>query len=525
MALRRAGCLIVCVLLWCEPAGSGQPQRTVRTASGPIAGRVEQGLAVFRGVPFAAPPVGELRWRPPAEPEPWTRTLGCTRFKPACPQKPGGFGGTRGPFSEDCLYLNVWAPAAKPDRPLPVMVWIHGGGFQRGTASIATYDGAAMAREGVVLVSVNYRLGPLGFLAHPALTAESPNKTSGNYGLLDQLAALRWVRRNIAAFGGNASNVTIFGQSAGGVSVCALLASPRAKGLFHRAICHSGGAPRRLRYRDRPNGRLSSAEDAGVGFARRLIGRAGADGSDVLKLLRSRPADEVLQAADNVPLGPGGGIQGFLSVDGWLLTQSPGEAFAAGKQTPVPLMVGTTADEGTIFTQAGRIDSPAKLRVLLRVLFRGRAGQAGKLYPADDRAATRKAVAALYSDVFVCGARLVARAHAAAQKDTYLYHFTRTPDYGLRERLGCFHGIELPYLFGTFAKSWKPSADDRELGRTMRRCWVRFAKTGNPNGSGPPAWPRYTAAADRHLVFDTPIRAGEHLRKKRCDFLDETPIR
>ena len=398
----------------------------IRTTTGPITGDEHDGIRSFKGVPFAAPPVGELRWKPPQPVKPWTEPRLCVKFGPACPQQGKDLYGPVGETSEDCLYLNVWTPAKNADARLPVMFWIHGGGFFVGTGGKPCYDGAELVKRGeVVVVTCNYRLGPFGFLAHPALTAESPNHASGNYGMMDQVAALQWVRENIAAFGGDPGSVTIFGQSAGGVSVCALMASPLAKGLFHRGIVQSGSAPGNLHDR-------ATMESRGIEFAQRL-------GADDLKTMRAKSADEVLAAAKQGSGRVGEGTQDHLSIDGYVLRESLQKTFAGGRQHNVPLLGGTTKDE--------------------------------------DR-------------LFFAGLQAVLKPVAAMQPKTFSYEFRRVSDYAAAKKLGCFHGIELPYLFRYFPPMLKFNADDERLSDLMIGCWSRFARTGDP---GWPAFPHVQA--------------------------------
>ena len=313
----------------------------IRTKTGPITGDEHDGIRSFEGVPFAAPPVGERRWKPPQPVAPWTEPRACVEFGPACPQNGKDLYGPVGETNEDCLYLNVWTPAKSTNAKLPVMFWIHGGGFMFGSGGKACYDGAELAKRGdVVVVTCNYRLGPFGFLAHPALTAESPNHASGNYGLMDQIAALQWVQHNIAAFGGDPGCVTIFGQSAGGVSVCALLASPLANNLFHRAIVQSGSAPGNLHDR-------AAMEALGLEFAKRL-------GTDDLKAMRAKSADELLAAVKQGSGKVGEGTQDHLCIDGYVLRESLQRTLAAGHHHSVPLLGGTTRDEDRLFARVWR---------------------------------------------------------------------------------------------------------------------------------------------------------------------------
>lgn len=431
------GLLVGVASLALDARGIAATAPGVHVSTGPVSGEERDGVHRFQGIPFAAPPVGELRWKPPQPPQPWTEPRACVKFGPACPQQSRDLYGPVGETNEDCLYLNVWTPVPKTGADTgrrPVMFWIHGGGFLFGSGGKAVYDGAELARRGgVVVVTCNYRLGPLGFLAHPALTAESPHRASGNYGLMDQIAALQWVQRNIEAFGGDPGCVTLFGQSAGGVSVCALMASPLAKGLFHRAIVHSGSAPGNLHDR-------AAMESLGMEFAKRL-------GTDDLKAMRAKSADELLEAAKKNTGRVGEGTLDNLCIDGYVLPESLYKVFAAGRQHNVPLIAGTTKDE--------------------------------------DR-------------LFLAGVQAVVQAMAAIQPKTFSYEFRRTPDYAAAENLGCFHGVELPYVFRYFPALLKFNADDERLSDLMIGYWSRFARAGDPNGDGAFSWPSYNVTT-RHV--------------------------
>ncbi len=493
---------------------------TLRIASGPITGAEREGVRVFLGIPYAAPPVGDRRWKPPVPPKPWTESRACVKFGPACPQHADGFFGVPPEQSEDCLTLNVWTPARREDEKLPVMVWIHGGGFIQGAGSRPGYDGLRLAQHGVVVVTINYRLGWFGFLAHPALTAESPLRTSGNYGLLDQIFALKWVQENIRAFGGDPSTVTILGESAGAVSVCTLLASPLAKGLFHRAIAESGTAPARLRTRDRDDGRLKGTESQGVEFVKRL---GVPDGADLLKALRALPADAILRASTLTVTLPGATMFETLCVDGYVLPEAPARALAAGRQANVPFMAGTCADEGSIFAPRLKISTVQQFRGALAVVFGRNLAEANRVYPVATDADVPEALRALLGDGFLSGARTACRNMAAIQPHTYRYHFTRAHPEPVRLGLGCFHGSEIPYVFGCPPK-WGFLAEDGALSEQMMGYWTRFARTGDPNGAGAVTWPRYSAQDDPYLVLDTQIRPANHLRPEACDLDDARRI-
>jgi para-nitrobenzyl esterase len=448
------------------PRGPSLSGPLIRTSSGPVIGEERDGVRGFRGIPFAAPPVGGRRWSPPQAPAAWTTPRLTTRFGPACPQSGRDLYGPVGETSEDCLYLNVWSPSRSANRRLPVMFWIHGGGFLFGSGGKPSYDGAALARRGdVVVVTHNYRLGPLGFLAHPALSAESPQRTSGNYGVMDQIAALKWVQENIAEFGGDPGSVTIFGQSAGAVSVAALIVSPLARGLFHRAIIHSGNAPGNLHDRAR-------MEALGGEFAARL-------GAATPVAMRAKSVADVLAAAKKNTGRIGEGTQDHLFVDGYVLPEMPYRVFTAGRQHNVPLMAGTTRDE--------------------------------------DR-------------VFLAGVTSVVQAMAVIQPRTYSYEFRRLPDYAGSNNLGVFHGVELPYVFRYFPPVLRFDAADERLSDLMIGYWTRFARTGDPNGDGAPLWPAYDRSGRHVQALDAqtsrPQSPGLHIAadQSRTIALRFTPV-
>ncbi len=370
--------------------------KQVELDSGPITGErlkhddVE--IWVFRGVPYAAPPVGDLRWKPPQPVQSWSKPRACTSFGPSCPQP--GQGGSFyidvlavGSTDEDCLYLNVWSPAESSDERLPVMVWIHGGSFETGSGSMAIYDGRNLAARGVVVVTINYRLGPFGFLAHPSLSAESPHGVSGNYGLLDQIAALEWIQRNIAGFGGDPGNVTVFGESAGAISILDLLVSPLASGLFHRAISQSG-----ILLDDgfgvSTTGTLEQGESAGEAFAARL---GVSDSSDALARLRTKTADELLAAMTAVAPGTALLEQGLVwkpVADGYVLPDRPSRLWAAGERHNVPLLIGSNADEGNTFL-SGLSVAKGDYESLMAQIFGMHVQEALALYPPEEERTSR----------------------------------------------------------------------------------------------------------------------------------------
>ncbi|MEI6500352.1 MAG: carboxylesterase/lipase family protein [Armatimonadota bacterium] len=490
-------------------AASADDAPPIATTCGPVSGLIVDGVRVFKGIPYAAPPVGELRWQPPVPPTPWTQPRAAVAFSAACPQAKDRIVPLQALQSEDCLYLNVWS--AQQAQKLPVMVFIHGGGFSKGSSAQSYYDSPALARHGVVLVTINYRLGDLGFFCHPALTAESAHHASGNYGLLDQVAALQWVRDNIAAFGGDPGRVTIFGESAGAVSVGLLMASPLARGLFHRAIMESGSAPLRMKTRE-------EMETRGLELQRKL---GVADGPEALAQLRALPADKLLVSGAGDDALPGMSVRNLLCVDGYFLPEAPAKVYAEGRQAAVPLLAGTNADEGTLWSQRLPLKTVGQWRAMLRVFFKQDAPQAEALYPVASEADLPEALNQFLGDPFLAGARRAARWSQPVQARTHLYHFTHRSLISERSGLGVFHGSELVYVFGSLPPSVRQSPEEGGFSETMMGYWTRFAATGDPNGGDAVAWPEYTQDNDRYLGLDTVPTVGACLRKAQCDFWDE----
>jgi para-nitrobenzyl esterase len=473
----------------------------VRIDSGLVEGAVALGrpdILVYKGLPYAAPPVGHLRWKPPVPAVPWTGTRAATAFGPACAQPSGRPGLTTQPsVTEDCLYLNVWAPRS-PTASLPVMVWVHGGGFERGSGSTPVFDGTHMASRDVVVVTINYRLGIFGLFAHPALTAESAHHASGNYAILDQIAALKWVRTNIAAFGGDPSRVTIFGESAGSRSVALLVATPLARGLFHRAIGQSGGA-------FAPNVTLAEAEKAGLLFG------------DDLAVLRARSAGDLVAATFNArEFGP--------CVDGWFLPTDVFTIFAEGRQNDVPVIAGSNADEGTALSPWPTGGTAGTFVEQLRRRFGTFADEFLRLYPAASDEQARASHYGSYRDQTMGWQRRtwVRLATARGRQSAFLYYYTRVPPGPASDRLGAYHAAEIPYVFDNLHMTGRPyEAVDRRLAKTMSRYWVNFAVTGNPNGPGLPVWPAYDTAKDVSLELGDQVRARPHINKAALDFFDQ----
>lgn len=442
--------------------------------SGLISGKTDSSgkVKIFKGIPFAAPPVGELRWKAPQAVQAWEGVKACTE-NPASPmQNPpvpffawsAEFLIPAEPISEDCLYLNVWTAAEKSDEKRPVMVWIYGGGFNSGGGSVPLYDGEDLAKKGIVVVNINYRVGMLGFLAHPELTAENPDQTSGNYGILDQIAALEWVKKNIAAFGGDPDNVTIAGQSAGAFSVNALVVAPKAKGLFHKAIAQSGGMF------NRGSGLVSGlqgAEERG----KQLTDTMGIS----LAELRKIPADSLLKFPGR--FGP--------VVDGKVL---PGvrQSYEEGTFSDVPLLTGWNADDRVSGNQP---ITPAEFKANAKKQYGGRAGEYLQLFPAGNEVELEESLKTISVLGFGFQNYTWARMQTEqGQKDAYLYYFTRVPPG--EPNYGAFHSAEFSYALHTLRNWNRPFEQaDFDLEKTMSGYWVNFVKTGNPNGEGLPEWP------------------------------------
>jgi para-nitrobenzyl esterase len=468
--------------------------------------------------------VGRLRWAPPQPVTPWTEPRACTSFGPACPQPASG--GVSyldvGPTSEDCLYLNVWSPAGSPDERLPVMVWIHGGSFVIGAGSMPVYDGQNLAKRGVVVVTINYRLGPLGFLAHPALAQESATQSTGNYGLMDQIEALRWVSRNIAALGGDPGRVTVFGESAGAISILDLLVSSQSEGLFQAAIAESGILLDAGFDGVTTAATLQQAEQAGEAYAAKL----GVDpNKDVAAQLRAKSVDELLAAAAGYDNLLDGGLSWKPCVDGLVLADLPTRLWEAGKQMKVPLLIGSNKDEGNAFLQQLNVP-PSEYQAYMDKIFGPYAEQALALYPAPQPSDVLPALSRMLTEVgFASTARFAAELMSESQPPSaasaYLYQFTRVP---FGNPLGAFHSVEIPYVFGNldlFSSLGKIEPTDRDLSAAMMGYWTRFAATGNPNGDAAPAWPQYEANTDQHLELGDQIRTGSGLYKQASDLADK----
>ena len=518
--MRRVRLGVTTIVFACGVGLGVNAAAQVETATGLVKGStVADGrIRVFKGIPFAAPPVGELRWQAPRPAAPWQGTRDATEWGSRCLQGNIFSDISFTNLSEDCLNLNIWTPARTADERLPVMVWIHGGGFQAGSGAEPRHDGEAFARKGVVLVSFNYRLGVFGFLSHPELTKESGRNASGNYGMLDQIAALRWVQANIAAFGGDPRNITIFGESAGSFAVSALMASPLAKGLFHKAIGESGaffsGA---LGLRPLP-----ASEEQGTKFGSSI-------GAESLEALRAKPADELLAAAMKT--------QPWFTpnLDGYVLREDAYTTYAAGRQARVPLLAGWNADEVRSSVVLAK-DKPTaqSFTEQTRKRFGDGADAILAAYTAATDAEALESAAALASDMFIGHAtwKWIEMHLKTGGSPVYRYSFDRKIPVAADTKvngapatsrdIGARHAGEIQYVFGTLDSvpgvRWETS--DRKLSDAMVTYWTNFAKTGDPNGEGLPKWPRYDASDRRVIHLDETIRDAPETNRARYTAID-----
>ncbi len=475
--------------------GSPASLAAVHTDSGMIEGVSENGNDVFKGVPFAAAPIGPLRWRAPQAPAAWSGVRLADRFAPICMQH-GSYPEDAPPeaISEDCLYLNIWVPPHAAGDKLPVMVWIYGGGLMNGSASTPLYAGDNLARKGVIVVTANYRLGVLGFLAHPDLSRESPQHVSGNYGLLDQLAALDWVHRNIAAFGGDPTRVTVFGQSSGSISISELVTSPLSAGLFQRAIGQSGGLFEPVELG--ADFKLVDAERTGEAFAAK-------SGAATVQALRAMPADELIKLHFNP----------HATIDGYVLPLAPYDAYREGRQNDVDLLIGSNAHEGRLFL-ADQPITAANLTQQLENDFTGLiVSLAGPGAAANDEQARALFVTFEGEMRFGWDMWEWARLHADAGKGrVFFYRYTQESPYRVGDKYfdwGASHGMEMPYVFDHLdqqALPWKPQ--DRQLAAVMSAYWTNFAKSGDPNGPRLPTWPAFTASNGNAMLLGETVGPG-----------------
>ena len=481
------------VMLVAGPCIAQQPA-PVKVEDGLLQGSSEDGLTIYRGVPFAAPTVGDLRWRAPQPAGKWDGVREAARFAPG----PMQGGSPPSGKSEDCLYLNIWTPAKSADDRIPVLVWIYGGGFGAGATSEPVYGGEKLARKGVVLVSVAYRVGRLGFLAHPELSAESPNHVSGNYGLLDMIAGLRWVQKNITAFGGDPARVTIFGESAGGIAVSMLCASPLAKGLFHGAISESGGSfgpPRHTTFPGENLKRLADAERAGKAYA---------DSANVSSIAELRKI-----SADTLPAGRGFGMA-WPIIDGWVIPDDQYKLYEAGRFNDTPILVGYNSDEGASFMPPR---TPEAYIAGVQLRYGPFAERLLKAYPACSETVPKTARDLARDAAFGwhtwSWARLQAKMGTARAFYYYFDHHPDRPEGSPRAGYGSPHGQDVAYVFQHLNPLSSDATDtDRAISEAMATYWTNFAKHGDPSGEGVPTWPAFSDANPVVMYFGQTPHTG-----------------
>jgi para-nitrobenzyl esterase len=499
----------------------------VRIDAGTLEGAADTstGILLFRGIPYAAPPTRDLRWRPPQAAVRWTGIRSANVFGSACPsagppgtqlQSRSAAGGAGGePKDEDCLYLNVWTATISPKERRPVVVWLHGGGGVGGSGAIPQLDGSALARKGVVVVTLNYRLGLLGFLAHPALSAESPHEVSGNYALLDEIAGLQWVQRNISQFGGDPKRVTVGGDSAGARSVATLIVSPLAAGLFHRAILQSGtGMDDAVESKD-------AGEAHGLQVAK-MLGVEGTDGSAAQALRAINQANLVSTFAKWRLMigGPPAPTIARAIVEGWAIPLPVDQALKGGKFNKMPILIGTNADEGTVAIHETTLRNVQEFHEALGHWYADKAGILAGTYPVADE--ILPVLQRLWGEEkYGAPVRAFARLASASGARVFLYYFTRVGD-GPAQSLGAFHGSQIPFAFGqlTIAPNLGRTPYDSVLSQTMSDYSVAFATNGDPNGSGRPSWPLYEMKTDEYLELGRNIGPRQRVRKAQFDALD-----
>lgn len=492
--MKRSIILIAVFLMISAVYCYGQQPEPVKTQNGLVQGTTENGLSVYKGIPFAAPPVGDLRWKAPQSTKNWDGVKQTTKFAPA----PMQGGNPPSGKSEDCLYLNIWSPAKSSKDRLPVLVWIYGGGFSFGSTSEPGYNGEKLAKKGVILVSIAYRVGQLGFLAHPELSAENPNKVSGNYGLMDMIAGLQWIQKNIAAFGGDPGKVTVFGESAGAIAVSQLCASPLAKGLFHGAISQSGGSfgpARSVTYPGENMKTLKQAEADGVEFVK----KAG-----VASIAELRKVE-----ADKLPMGfgmPGG----WPIVDGYVIPGDQYKLYEAGKYNDVPVLIGYNSDEGLSFA---REKTPEEYMNNVKKRYGKFADDLIKAYPVDGNTVPKTARDLARDAAFGWQTWAWAQLQSKTGKSkVFYYYFDQHPEYSKdspQYGQGSPHGQDVAYVFMNLdASNPQTSKSDLEISEAMGTYWTNFAKYGDPNGKGSVAWPQYNENKPSVMYFQQKPQIG-----------------
>jgi para-nitrobenzyl esterase len=476
----------------------------VKVKEGLIQGTFENGLAIYKGVPFAAPPIGEFRWRAPQPAAKWDSIRMADKFAPEPMQGGSPFLGK----SEDCLYLNVWSPAKSPGDKIPVLVWIYGGAFNWGGTAEPVYNGEKLAKKGVVLVSIAYRVGQLGFLAHPELSAESPNHVSGNYGLLDMIAALKWIKENIAAFGGDPDKVTIFGESAGGIAVSMLCASPLAKGLFVGVISESGGSFGPTRVTTYPGENMKSLHDA------EAAGEVYVKGAGFSSIAALRKVD-----ADKLP--PVRGLA-WPIVDGWVIPDDQHKLYEAGKYNDTPILVGYNSDEGASFSPP---KTPEDYITAVKNRYGKFADELIRAYPSGTATVAKTARDLTRDAAFGWQTWSWASLQASKGKSkVFYYYFDQHPEYTVgspQEGYGSPHAQEVAYVFGLLdASSQQTSKTDLEISDAMSTYWTNFAKYSDPNGAGVPKWPAFSTARPVVMYFSQTAHTGPVPGAKSLKVLD-----
>jgi len=463
----------------------------VKVKEGLLQGTSENGLTIYKGIPFAAPPLGQLRWRAPQPAAKWDGIREADKFAP----EPMQGGNSASGKSEDCLYLNVWTPAKSPAEKVPVLVWIYGGAFNFGGTAEPTYNGEKLAKKGVVLVSIAYRVAQLGFLAHPELSAENPNHVSGNYGLLDMIAGLKWIKENIAAFGGDPNKVTIFGESAGGIAVSMLCASPLAKGLFEGAISESGGSFGPTRATTYPGENMKNLPDA------EAAGAAYVKDAGFTSIADLRKVD-----ADKLPAVRG---LAWPVIDGWVIPGDQYKRYEEGKYNDVPILVGYNSDEGASFSPP---KTPEDYVAAVKVRYGKFADELIKAYPAGTAKVEKTARDLMRDAAFGWHTWSWARLQSKGKSKVFYYYFDQHPDYPEGSPLagrGSPHGQEVAYVFGTLdIKNPQTTKTDLAISDVMGTYWTNFAKYGHPNGAGAPVWPAFNDAHPIVMYFSQTAHTG-----------------